>query len=625
MANIYTERETTNVGTGYRQKPESTLSNLGANLSKEAKQDFDTSQTNYRKGLTANASATMKTLYETYSSNPNNTPDNLKEQLAQSRSELFGKVEDNDLKAELLANYDLQSESLLSRANIEYNKRLREENKKLTSQSINDENEFAGLTFGNLLSSTSSPDDWVNYNISRERILKAIDAKQEDGTDVYTNSEKKQILSQIEKTNRKSVLSYFNGLNETDKYKLANEIITGKAMLGNKMKLSEVMNERDIQFLKSFAKQYKQGYDDKVQKGIDEKKASEKTSIELIRKEQLKDRYTELEGKKKNFADANLSDIYEYRAGLDDMFVRGEIDEKTYKDYKIKSSIPARKKMEENLKSKEAWYNTYSNLEYGTTVIQDRFEDTPSIYNNDIAMVDLQQQVYQVLKQKGINPDDTSLSNRSEIAKIANDICDTYASTYAPGRSRVAKDSARALTGDMLIDFKNGKRTLMSDAETPYKIENDYDGNQYKVFIDKDGNELERIMIKKRPEEAGTWERFWKKADSTFESFKKGWIGETEYEAKRKMEHIKERYIPKNFTQEESNLILDKVEKYPELLNMFMNEQMGTKEVNNLLKIIKAGKLETLLGIDINQTSKLSPNEGNIARDTKMLLKKLRK
>lgn len=601
---LYNEKETTNVATGGRISGNDALGKVGDTFETQAQADFQEARSRYSKAISASTSFAMKEALQNYSSDPNK----LSEELEKIKTKTAGTIEDNDLKIDFLANFDLQSQSYLSKATYDYNQKIKKENKDLAGLSITDENEMAGLTFENMLTPSSSPDDWVNYNISRTKIEEQLNAKQPDGTDVFTNYEKEKYRSQLEKTNRKSVVGYFSSLSEQDKLNFANKLLTDDVKLAGTIKLSDVMGEKDIDYLQGLAIRYKDGYEEKVKKGMDEKKASEITSTQLIRNEEIKDRFTALQGKKKNFVDASLGDVMDLRIEMQDLYVRGEVDDKTLKEYMLKTSIPIMNKIRENMTERENWNNVYSNLEVGAKELENRFANNPSITNNDVVMADLYQRWYQKLKQEGIDPNENNYFNRTKIRNLANQVGDLFADEYAPGRMATAPDSAKAITGDLLIDFKNGKTTVMSDTETPYKIET-LGGDQYKVYYDKDGNETERILWKsaKEVEEPSFWGKTFNYLGDVWQSI----TTKSEDELSEERTFIKDKILS-DFNEKQKEKFVEFDKKYPYFHDKIMNSVYSPKQISRLLELYESGNLQRILGKDIKTTNKLSVNESNI-------------
>lgn len=601
---LYNEKETTNVATGGRISGNDALGKVGDTFETQAQADFQEARSRYSKAINTSTSFAMKEALQNYSSDPNK----LSEELEKIKTKTVGTIEDNDLKIDFLANFDLQSQSYLSKATYDYNQKIKKENKDLAGLSITDEDEMVGLTFENMLTPSSSHDDWVNYNISRTKIEEQLNAKQPDGTDVFTNSEKEQYRSQIEKTNRKSVVGYFGSLNEQDKLNFANKLLTGDVKLAGTKKLSDVMGERDIQYLQGFARRYKDGYEEKIKKGMNEKKASEITSTQVIRHDQITDRFTTLEGKKKNFVDASLGDVMDLRIEMQDLYVRGEVDDKTLREYMLKTSIPIMNKIRENMTERENWNNVYSNLEVGAKELENRFANNPSITNNDVVMADLYQRWYQKLKQEGIDPNENNYFNRTKIRNLANQVGDLFADEYTPGRMATAPDSAKAITGDLLIDFKNGKTTVMSDTETPYKIET-LGEDQYKVYYDKNGNETERILWKsaKEVEEPNFWGKTFNYLGDVWQSI----TTKNEEKLSEERTFIKDKILSDfNEKQKEKFVELDK--EYPYFHDKIMNSVYSPKQISRLLELYESGNLQRILGKDVKTTNKLSVNESNI-------------
>lgn len=494
---LYNEKETTNVATDVRISGNDALGKVGDTFETQAQADFQEARSRYSKAINTSTSFAMKEALQNYSSDPNK----LSEELQKIRTKTVGTIEDDELKVDFLANFDLQSQSYLSKATYDYNQKIKKENKDLANLSINDDNEMMGLTIENMLTPSSSPDDWVNYSRSKESIEKQLNAKQLDGTDVFTESEKKKYRSEIGKTTRKSVIGYFNSLNDVDKLDYANKILSNNVKVAQNSKLSDIMDKENIDYLQGFARRFKDGYEEKIKKGMDKEKAANLTAIEDMTHDEVVSRYKELS--ENNFANSSVNNLMDFYNDMQEKYTNGEMDDKTLLEYNVKLAYPMRKKIDEDREKRKKLLHWNTNLQVGFDTIDDMVKNDPEVFNNSLKMMQMYIELNNTLNRMGINTNEKSMSGRETVRKIAENVYRDFIIQDANVGGASNQEVAKIYTGKTLIDFRKQNPELTTDKETPYKVEKNEDGSVYLVYKDANGqysDKSRRRLFKKADE-----------------------------------------------------------------------------------------------------------------------------
>lgn len=477
MSNIYEKQSVTQTpGVEIGRTGDSVLE-FAEREEQKARKTLNLAQEKYRNEVNNSAKISMQEAMENYG----NDPEKLSTELSNIRNSIGEGIEDKNVKVDFLSNFDLTSQSYLSQARSNRRKLEREDLRRVTTETLTNADDISALAFSNMLGQDYSPDDFPNYMIADEQKMNMVLAKNDDGTNVYSPEQINRFQEQFAKTKMYATQKYIQTLPPDQQISYAKSILNDTAMVGGKKKLSEMLTGKDWLDLKSEARTIVDRYDKAVKAGKSEK-TTDKIAIQVLNKKMFEDRFSEMKGENKDFADVSIGDLFEYRNNLTAEKVRGNIDDKDYEALMLNTTLPIMKMIDEDRENRDYFFFTSPNTRQEAFNYIDRYLQKSNI-NNPILTANIYGEVYDKLVKEGISLDDTDSDARKKATDIAEKVRLDFVERFVPEISK--KDSAKVLLGEDLIDYQN--KNTRPASKIKYKLMTDKEGNQYKVFANSDG------------------------------------------------------------------------------------------------------------------------------------------
>ena len=208
MADIYTQRAVSQIANPISVEGDAApLLNAASDfLSKSAKKDFaeaqDIEERKVRQAeelyfaqLNYTAMQGMQDLYEKHQ----NDPVKLENELQTLGLKIQGTIEDEETQLKFATNYLLRSSSFINNAKNNFKNA---ENKKYVSSiynSIYANQDMMSLSLTNALTGAATQDDIINFGASLKMMSDGIEAKRDDGTYIFSDSERRTMRSNADK------------------------------------------------------------------------------------------------------------------------------------------------------------------------------------------------------------------------------------------------------------------------------------------------------------------------------------------------------------------------------------------------------------------------------------------
>lgn len=198
-------------------------SNLTQNLANRGVQEqLDRNKqealTLYEQGLKLSAAQSMESIYNEYQ----NDPEGLKAELGKLSEKMTAEIPDMGMKVAFRANFITQSGSLVNRAQANYDKIQYQKKKSSYFDTIQANNKSIQTALSNAFNGTGTADDLVNYQRAIKQNLNLINARNDDGTYMFSDAQRLSMSNAVDKL---ASQSFTDALSEMDDDK-RNQVLT---------------------------------------------------------------------------------------------------------------------------------------------------------------------------------------------------------------------------------------------------------------------------------------------------------------------------------------------------------------------------------------------------------------
>lgn len=171
----------------------SNLANRG--VQEQLDQKKQEALTIYEQGLKLSAAQSMDEAYNQYQ----NDPENLAAQLNKISEKMTSEIPDQATKIAFRTNFITQSGTLINKAQANYDKIQYQKKKSSYFDTIQANNKSIATALSNAFNGTGSPDDLVNYQTSIKQNIGLINARNEDGTYMFTDAQRLSMSNAVDK------------------------------------------------------------------------------------------------------------------------------------------------------------------------------------------------------------------------------------------------------------------------------------------------------------------------------------------------------------------------------------------------------------------------------------------
>lgn len=186
----------------------SNLANRG--VQEQLDQKKQEALTLYEQGLKLSAAQSMDEAYNQYQ----NDPENLAAQLNKISEKMTSEIPDQAMKIAFRTNFITQSGTLINRAQANYDKIQYQKKKSSYFDTIQANNKSIATALSNAFNGTGSPDDLVNYQTSIKQNIGLINARNEDGTYMFTDAQRLSMSNAVDKLAAQSFSAALNDMDD---------------------------------------------------------------------------------------------------------------------------------------------------------------------------------------------------------------------------------------------------------------------------------------------------------------------------------------------------------------------------------------------------------------------------
>lgn len=181
----------------------------------------------YEQGLKLQASQSMDTLFQEFGNNPQE----LAAKLNDLSQKMGSEIPDLNMRANFKTNFIISSQSMINRAQANYDKIQYEKKRSSYFDTIQANNKNIQLAFENAFSGTASPDDLVSYQTAINQNKALINARNSDGTYMFSDAQRLSMTNSIDKLASDSFESALLNMDDDKRGQFLNNLANDSVIL----------------------------------------------------------------------------------------------------------------------------------------------------------------------------------------------------------------------------------------------------------------------------------------------------------------------------------------------------------------------------------------------------------
>ena len=203
----------------------SQLANRGLNeqLEKEKQDAFNM----YEQGLSIQASESMNTIFQEYG----NDPTALSQKLSELNEKMSAEIPDAKMKVNFKTKFIMSSQSLVNKAQANYDKAQFEKKRSSYFNTIYDNNRRISLAFENAFTGNATVDDMVNYQAAINQNKALINTLNEDGTFMFSDAQRLAMSRDVDELATKSFEASLLSMDDDKRAQLLSSLDADEAII----------------------------------------------------------------------------------------------------------------------------------------------------------------------------------------------------------------------------------------------------------------------------------------------------------------------------------------------------------------------------------------------------------
>lgn len=202
------------------------LEGISEDYERKQQQELAEAKKLYTQGLNYNLYEGINELRNdpNYSANPKGLSDAMDKVLEKTLSD----VTDDEVKSAVMVDYQLKKGTYINHAQTEFNRIQREKARSSAFDTVYANIDSMGLSFANALSGNYTDDDIANYMHSLENIKSNINARDVDGTYIFTDAQRRSMMKDAEKQQVTAFKSLYDDMSQEEKDRIRESINNDK-------------------------------------------------------------------------------------------------------------------------------------------------------------------------------------------------------------------------------------------------------------------------------------------------------------------------------------------------------------------------------------------------------------
>lgn len=230
------------------------LEGISEDYERKQQQELAEAKKLYTQGLNYNLYEGINELRNdpNYSANPKGLGDAMDKVLEKTLSD----VTDDEIKSAVMVDYQLKKGTYINHAQTEFNRIQREKARSSAFDTVYANIDSMGLSFANALSGNYTDDDIANYMHSLENIKSNINARDVDGTYIFTDAQRRSMMKDAEKQQVTAFKSLYDDMSQEEKDKIRESINNDKMPVvqleQGSISLQDIVGNERYQEIKKF-------------------------------------------------------------------------------------------------------------------------------------------------------------------------------------------------------------------------------------------------------------------------------------------------------------------------------------------------------------------------------------
>ena len=242
MSNIYKKQQVSD----YAHKYYSAEGNFGQQMiakgqeyEKKAEQDKAKAQDIYSKAMNLTWQQSANELMNDPKYNAN--PEAMKQELQKISESIGSQIVDKDVKMDFYVNAELNGQTYINSAQKNFKRVQDERRKSAIFDSVYSSLDLASASMENILSGNGTADDALNFEASRKKALANINARDEYGNYLFSDTQRLSMAKDIDKYTLASFKEAYDNMDESEQDALAKKIFNNESI-----NISDGKNEMPI-------------------------------------------------------------------------------------------------------------------------------------------------------------------------------------------------------------------------------------------------------------------------------------------------------------------------------------------------------------------------------------------
>lgn len=280
---LYNERITTDASQGvkiYEGNQGQAMMKEGAAVKQQAAREMQQAKELEEKSYKLSMVKGMNELWQNEQLSSN--PQALASEMDKLSEKVTSDISDMDMRVNVLTDFELKKDSYINQATTKMNRIQEEKARSAAFDAIYANIDSLSRAFGNGVSGNYNDGDVVNYQYSLDRIKANINARNPDGTYMFSDSQRRAMAKEVEKAQLTSFKMTFDDMPDKERARVA-DLIKGdnyyiQTSEDSSMNLRDIVGDEQYNNIKDYVKE-----DEYRKVALEEKKIKLEKSMEKVK------------------------------------------------------------------------------------------------------------------------------------------------------------------------------------------------------------------------------------------------------------------------------------------------------------------------------------------------------
>lgn len=256
------------------------LMKQGQQMKKEADKELEQAKKLEETGYKLNLSQGMNELATNQELMSN--PQSLGQEMDKLAQNVTANIRDDDMKVKVLTDFEITKGSYLNKATTNMQRIQAENARSVTYDSVYKGIDSLSTSFGNAISGNYDDNDIVNYQYSLAKIKESVNARNLDGTYMFTDAQRRAMVKDAEKAQLTSFKLTFDDMPEKERVRVVDLIKSDNYYIqtseDSSINLRDIVGDEQYNNIKDYVKE-----DEYRKVALEEKRIKLEKSMEKIK------------------------------------------------------------------------------------------------------------------------------------------------------------------------------------------------------------------------------------------------------------------------------------------------------------------------------------------------------